>query len=168
MISHDPRAAIEIVLVDDNLADQEIARRVFGSQANVCKLRVLSDGHQALTYLDPNLNDEVFGEKELPDLILMDINMPRLSGIEVLRSIKADKSLQHIPVLMLTTSSLESDILDSYRLGCSSYLLKPVDVPQFSILLAQLLHYWTQVATLPDRLNRDRADLSWALPGGSL
>ena len=168
MISHDPKDAIEVVLVDDNLADQEIARRVFGSQANVCRLRILSDGHQALTYLDPNLNDEVFGEKELPDLILMDINMPRLSGLEVLRAIKADKTLRHIPVLMLTTSSLESDILDSYRFGCSSYILKPIDVPQFSSLLAQLLHYWTQVATLPDRMNRHRADVSWALPGGSL
>jgi CheY-like chemotaxis protein len=168
MISHEPKDAIQVVLVDDNLADQEIARRVFGSLANVCRLRILSDGHQALTYLDPNLNDEVFGEKELPDLILMDINMPRLSGLEVLRAIKADKTLRHIPVLMLTTSSLESDILDSYRFGCSSYILKPIDVPQFSSLLAQLLHYWTQVATLPDRMNRHRADVSWALPGGSL
>lgn len=168
MISHDPKNAIEIVLVDDNLADQEIARRVFGSQANICKLRILSNGHQALTYLDPNLNDEIFGKKELPDLILMDINMPRLSGIEVLRSIKADKFLQHIPVLMLTTSALEADIHDSYRLGCSSYILKPADVPEFSSLLAQLLHYWTEVATLPDRMNRHRSDISWALPGGNL
>lgn len=168
MIGHDPKGAIQIVLVDDNLADQEIARRVFGFQANVCKLRILSDGRQALTYLDANLNDEIFGEKELPDLILMDINMPLLSGIEVLRSIKADTSLQHIPVLMLTTSALPSDIQDSYRLGCSSYILKPADIPQFSSLLAQLLHYWTAVATLPGRMNRHRADVSWALPGGSL
>lgn len=168
MIGHDPKDSIEIVLVDDNLADQEIARRVFGSQTNVCKLRILSDGQQALTYLDPNLNDEAFGERELPDLILMDINMPRLSGIDVLRSIKSDKSLQHIPVLMLTTSALESDIRDSYRLGCSSYILKPSDVPEFSSLLKQLLHYWTSVATLPDRMNRHRTDMSWALPGGSL
>lgn len=168
MINHDPRDPIEIVLVEDNLADQEIARRVFGSQANVCRLRILSDGHQALAYLDPSLNDEIFGEKDLPDLILMDINMPRLSGIEVLRSIKADKLLQHIPVLMLTTSSLDSDILDSYRLGCSSYILKPADVPQFSSLLAQVLHYWTHAATLPDRMNRHRSGVIWALPGGSL
>jgi CheY-like chemotaxis protein len=168
MISHDPKDTIEIVLVDDNLADQEIARRVFGSQANVCKLSILSDGQQALTYLDSNVNGEVFGERELPDLILMDINMPSLSGIEVLRSIKADASLRQIPVLMLTTSSLESDIQDSYRLGCSSYILKPSDVPQFSSLLAQLLHYWTRVATLPDRMNREQSDVSWAMPGGSL
>lgn len=168
MINHDPRDPIEIVLVEDNLADQEIARRVFGSQANVCRLRILSDGHQALAYLDPSLNDEIFGEKDLPDLILMDINMPRLSGIEVLRSIKADKLLQHIPVLMLTTSSLDSDILDSYRLGCSSYILKPADVPQFSSLLAQVLHYWTHAATLPDRMNRHQSGAIRALPGGSL
>lgn len=168
MMSHEPKDALEIVLVDDNLADQEIARRVFGYQANVCKLSILSDGQQALSYLDSNLNDGVLGEKELPDLILMDINMPRLSGIEVLRSIKADESLRHIPVLMLTTSALESDIQDSYRFGCSSYILKPVDVPQFSSLLAQLLHYWTRVATLPDRMNHDPGDVSWALPGGSL
>lgn len=167
MTNHEPNDAIEIVLVDDNLADQEIARRVFGSQANVCKLRVLSDGQQALSYLDSNRRNDV-SEKELPDLILMDINMPRLSGIEVLRSIKADKALQHIPVLMLTTSSLESDIQDSYRSGCSSYILKPMTAPQFSSLLAQLLHYWTRVATLPDRTNRDHTDVSWALPGGSL
>ena len=68
MMSHDPKDALEIVLVDDNLADQEIARRVFGYQANVCKLSILSDGQQALTYLDSNLNDEVCGAKELPDL----------------------------------------------------------------------------------------------------
>lgn len=86
MTNRDPKCAIEIVLVDDDWADREIARRVFGSQANACKLRILSDG---------------------PDLVLMDINMPRISGIEVLRSIKADKALQHTPVLMLTTSSLE-------------------------------------------------------------
>lgn len=168
MMSHDTKDTIEVVLVDDNLADQEIARRVFGSQANACRLRILSDGHQALSYLDPNLDDQVFGDKELPDLILMDINMPRLSGLEVLRRIKGDKSLRHIPVLMLTTSALESDVLASYRLGCTSYILKPIDVPQFSSLLAQLLHYWTQVARLPDRMHRHGPDVSWALPGGSL
>jgi len=92
--------------------------------------------------------------------------MPRMSGIEVLRLIKADKSLKHIPVLMLTTSSLESDILDSYRLGCSSYILKPPDVPQFSALLDKLLHYWMQVATLPYSTSRNHSDGSWALPGG--
>jgi hypothetical protein len=69
---------------------------------------------------------------------------------------------------MLTTSSLESDILDSYRFGCRSYIVKPIDVPQFSSLSAQLLHYGTQVATLPDRMNRHRADVRRALPGGSL
>jgi CheY-like chemotaxis protein len=166
MISRRRKDPLEIVLVDDNLADQEIARRVFGSQANVCRLRILSGGQQALTYLDPN--GEVVGAKQLPDLILMDINMPRLSGIEVLRRIKATKSLQHIPVLMLTTSSLESDVRDSYRLGCSSYILKPADVPQFSSLLAQLLHYWTEVATLPERMDRDPGDMAWVLPGGSV
>lgn len=168
MSSRDPRCAIEIVLVDDNLADQEIARRVFGSQANVCKLRILSDGQQALTYLDPHRTDDMFGDKGLPDLILMDINMPRVSGMEVLRSIKADSSLRHIPVLMLTTSSLESDILNSYRLGCSSYILKPADVPQFSALLDKLLHYWMQVVTLPYSKNRSHSDGSWVLPGGTL
>ncbi len=161
------RAPIEIVLVDDNPADQEIARRVFGSQASTCRLHILADGQQALTYLDRNLNDEVFGERELPDLILMDINMPRLSGIEVLRRIKADSSLCHIPVLMLTTSSLESDVRNSYRLGCSSYMVKPIDVPQFSTLLELLLRYWTQVVTLPNQVNRTTSDLGWALPGGS-
>ena len=168
MISHDPNDAIEVVLIDDNPADQEIARRVFGSRSTVCRLRILSDGDQALTYLDPNLNDEVFGSKELPDLILMDINMPRLSGLDVLRAVKADKSLRHIPVLMLTTSSLESDILDSYRCGCSGYILKPIDVLHFSSLLAELLHYWTHVATLPDRMNRHGDDAISDLPGGSL
>lgn len=167
-MTHDPKDAIEVVLVDNSPADQEIARRVFGSRANACRLRILSDGQQALTYLDANLNDAAFGEKELPDLILMDINMPRLSGLEVLRVIRADKSPRHIPVLMLTTSSLASDIKDSYRLGCSSYILKPIGVLEFSSLLAQLLHYWTQVATLPDRMNRHCSDVSWALPGGSL
>ena len=161
MTSHDPQDAIEIVLVADNLDEQQIARRVVGSQANVCRLRILSDGHQAPAYLDPKLN-------ELPDLILMDINMPRRSGLEVLRAIKANKTLRHIPVLMLRTSSLESDIVDSYRFGCSSYILQPIDIPQFSPLLVQLLHYWTQVAKLPACMNRHRTDVSWALPGGSL
>jgi CheY-like chemotaxis protein len=118
--------------------------------------------------LDPSLNNELFSDQELPGLILMDVNTPRLSGIGVLRSIKADKPLQHVPVLTLTTWSLESDIAVAHRLGCSSCILKPVDVPEFSYSLAELLHYRKQAATLPDRMNRHRTDASWALPGGSL
>jgi CheY-like chemotaxis protein len=141
MTSHERRESIDIVLVDDNPADQEIARRVFGTRSARCRLEIVSDGHQALDYLERLMSHEDPSLHDPPDLILMDVNMPSLSGMEVLRRIKTDEALCHIPVLMLTTSSLESDVRQAYRLGCNSYIIKPVDVPYFTSLLDELLHY---------------------------
>lgn len=153
MTSDERRGPIDVVLVDDNPADQEIARRVFGARSACCRLKIFSDGRQALDYLERLMCHEDPSLREPPDFILMDINMPSLSGMEVLRRIKCDEALCHIPVLMLTTSSLESDVRQAYQLGCNSYILKPVDVPNFASLLDELLHYWMQVVRLPDRTN---------------
>lgn len=134
---------LKLLLVEDNPADQEIARRVISSAKGRCTLQTADDGQAALEYLEIG---------ELPDLVLMDINMPRLSGFEALRRMKENGALCHIPVMMLTTSPQESDVLEAYRLGCSSYVLKPVDIPQFSSMLLLMLDYWTKVATLTGRV----------------
>lgn len=145
---------MEILLVEDNPADQEIARRVFGADGASCKLLIAEDGQKALDYLKRAQTSRT-AKRPQPDLILMDINMPRLSGMETLRRLKRDRALCHIPVLMLTTSSQESDIYEAYRLGCNSYILKPVDVPQFTVILRLLLNYWSWAVTLPARTRGD-------------
>ena len=145
--SEDYKRSAVVLLADDNPADQEIARRVLGSGGFRCELYMVNDGVEALDYLT-----RTFAEPDThprPDLLLLDINMPRKSGMDVLRHVKGDADLRRIPVLMLTTSQSERDVALAYDLGCNSFITKPIDVPQFIEALENLGKYWLDVVVLP-------------------
>lgn len=142
------RAAV-ILLVEDEDGDQELTRRALLS-GNVKKdLYVVRDGEEALDYL---YRRGRYAESQcfpMPDLILLDLNLPRLDGRQFLARVKADPKLRRIPVVVLTTSQQESDIVQSYEAGANSYVVKPVTVESILKLVYALETYWLEVVKLP-------------------
>ena len=133
---------VEILLVEDDPAHAEIVRRNFGDSNVANKLHHVADGQLALDYLfrmngfsDPKSSPR-------PNLILLDLRLPKVDGLEVLNRIKQDPELSRIPVVVLTTSSAESDVIKAYDRHANSYLVKPVDFPQFKALMESLGYYW--------------------------
>ena len=131
-----------ILLVEDNSDDAMLTTRVLKkSNASVVIERV-EDGQEALDYL---FNDE----NEIPSLILLDLKMPRVDGLEVLYKLKTDQKKKTIPIVMLTSSKEESDIIKSYALGVNAYIVKPVDYEQYVTALTQLGHFWLSINEAP-------------------
>lgn len=127
--------AVDILLVEDNLHDAELAIRALKKNNLANNLLHLEDGKEALDYL--------FDEGNImPKLILLDLKMPRVDGIEVLRRLKADEKKKVIPVVMLTSSKEERDIIESYKLGVNAYIVKPVDFVQFVQAVTQAGLFW--------------------------
>ena len=146
---HNARRRITILLAEDDPGDQELTRRALRDDLVRTDLRVVEDGEEALEYLrregayaDPTNSPR-------PELILLDLNMPRMNGRELLKILKANPDLCRIPVVVLTTSEQEADILRSYDLGCNSYIQKPVEMDQFVVAVQKLGQYWFDVVTLP-------------------
>ncbi|MCA9259631.1 MAG: response regulator [Planctomycetales bacterium] len=138
-----------ILMAEDNPAEQRFAQRAIGVGLIRCNLQIVSDGEEALDYL---YRREKFKDGDVaprPDLILLDLNMPKLDGRQVLERIKGDESLKKIPVVILTTSKEEVDVVRSYELGCNSFLNKPVDVQEFVEVLQSLEDYWFKLVVLP-------------------
>jgi two-component system, response regulator len=131
-----------ILLVEDNPSDVGLTRRAFEKSHIANKLVVVEDGQEALDYLFGG--DQLKGSKmkELPALILLDLKLPKVDGLQVLRRIRADKRTSRLPVVILTTSSEEQDIAQSYDLGANSYIRKPVDFRQFVEAVQHLGLYW--------------------------
>ena len=138
-----------ILLVDDDPGDQELTRRALKHETIRIDLRVADDGEQAMDYLKRRGQFEDPADSPIPDLILLDLNMPKKNGREVLAELRHDERLSRIPVVVLTTSEQEADILRSYDLGCNSYIQKPVDIDQFIESVRRLGTYWFNVVTLP-------------------
>jgi two-component system, response regulator len=124
-----------ILLVEDNPADAELAIRAFKKNNLPQKIVHLEDGQEALEYLFDEGN-------EMPRLILLDVKMPRVDGIEVLRKIKSDPKKKILPVVMLTSSREDRDIIESYQLGVNAYIVKPVDFNKFVDTMNQLGLFW--------------------------
>lgn len=140
-----------ILLVEDDPGDQELTRRALQEDVVKTDLHIVSDGEEALKYL---LREEPYTDPEespLPDLILLDLNMPKLDGREVLKKIKEEPHLRTIPVVVLTTSQQETDIVKSYVIGCSSYITKPVELADFMNTIRNLGTYWFELVTLPPK-----------------
>jgi CheY-like chemotaxis protein len=131
-----------ILLVEDNPDDEALAIRALKRHHVGNEIIVARDGVEALEYLfcTGKYLDRDMANK--PSVILLDLKLPRVDGLEVLRRVRADPRTQFLPVVVLTTSSEEGDILDSYSLGCNSYIRKPVDFLQFSEAIRQLGMYW--------------------------
>jgi CheY-like chemotaxis protein len=131
-----------ILLVEDNPDDEALAIRALKRHHISNELIVAHDGVEALDYLFGTGIHEGRDVQVKPTVVLLDLKLPRLDGIEVLRRIRSDDRTKLLPVVILTTSSEEQDMLDSYSLGCNSYIRKPVDFMQFSEAIRQLGMYW--------------------------
>jgi CheY-like chemotaxis protein len=140
----EPRT-INVLLVEDDPGDVLMTREAFEEFLNN-KLDVVNDGAAAIAYLR---REAPFEDAARPDLILLDLNLPRRDGREVLKEIKADPSLAHIPVVVLTTSAADEDILRSYQLHANAYVTKPVDFDNFIKAIRQIDHFFVSVVRLP-------------------
>jgi CheY-like chemotaxis protein len=137
---------IEILLVEDNPGDVILTEEAFSEAKLRNKIHVAKDGEEALDYLNkaPGFENSV-----TPDLILLDLNLPKIDGREVLDQIKTDETLKRIPVVVLTSSEAEQDILKTYDLHANSYVVKPLDLDQFIKVVNALENFWFSVVTLP-------------------
>jgi chemotaxis family two-component system response regulator Rcp1 len=141
------KAVPAILLVEDNPADAEIARRALRDTGRPVELFVVRDGQEALDYL-LRPGRPAGGTWRRPDLILLDLNMPRLNGLDVLRQIRAHAELRTVPVLVLTTSGRPEDVRQTYAAGANTYIEKPHDFARFVEVLQTIQHYWLDTARL--------------------
>jgi two-component system, chemotaxis family, response regulator Rcp1 len=138
----------ELLLVEDNPGDVELTRIALDDAKVQNRLSVVNDGHAALAFLR---REGAYHDAPRPDVILLDLNLPRMDGREVLAAVKADPLLQDIPVVVLTTSEAERDVLAAYRLHANAYIVKPVDLEQFLEAVRSLEGFWLSVVKLPSR-----------------
>lgn len=133
--------AIEILLVEDNPNDVELTLRALNKHNLANKVYVVRDGAEALDYL---FSDDPLARTSegYPRVILLDLKLPKIDGLEVLQRVKSDNKTKHIPVIVLTSSQEEKDIVESYKLGVNSYIVKPVDFEKFVECVADLGFYW--------------------------
>jgi CheY-like chemotaxis protein len=136
---------VEILLVEDNPGDVRLTREALCDARVRNNLHVVRDGAEALEFLR---RSGAHVAAPLPDLILLDLNLPRKNGREVLAEIKGDDRLRHIPVVILTTSQAEQDVLASYRLRANAYVTKPVELDQFLKVVASIEEFWLEIVKL--------------------
>lgn len=137
---------MHILLVEDSLADIELTLDALADAKIANEVVVVRDGQAALEHLRANASDD-----SRPDLVILDLNLPKLSGHEVLEQMRADPTLRRIPVAILTTSSAEKDVVQGYDLGANCYLTKPVDVEQFIGVVRSIEDFWLGLVRLPPR-----------------
>ena len=136
--------AINILLIEDNEGDILLTREAFEESKIVNKIIVLKDGKQAIDFFETIDNRE-----DIPHLVLLDINLPKMSGHEVLVYIKNNERYKSIPVIMLTTSSSEKDILSSYKNHVNCYITKPIDVSDFMLAITKIEDFWINIVSIP-------------------
>ena len=137
---------INVLLVEDDPGDELMTREAFEDNKIGNTLHVVRDGEEALDFL---YRRAAYADAPRPDLILLDLNLPKYDGRQVLEKIKSDPALSHIPVVVLTTSAAEEDILRSYKLHANAYVTKPVDLDQFIAAVRQIDDFFVQVVRLP-------------------
>jgi len=140
---------ITILLADDDPDDRQLTRDAFAENRLVNELHCVEDGEELMDYLHRRGRYSGLDGEPLPGLILLDLNMPRKDGREALKEIKADPNLRRLPIVVLTTSKAEEDILRSYDLGVNSYVTKPVTFKSLVELIKVLGQYWFEVVKLP-------------------
>lgn len=139
---------IDILLVEDDPGDVELTKEGLQTAKMLVNLHVVEDGEKALRFLK---KEAPYSEAVRPDLILLDLNMPRKNGQETLQEIKADPSLRSIPVIVLTTSEAESDIARCYDLGANCYITKPISFEAFTKVVAMIEEFWFTIVRMPPK-----------------
>ncbi|MEH1781647.1 MAG: response regulator [Nostoc sp.] len=137
---------IEVLLVEDNPGDVQLTRIALEDSKISIHLNVVEDGVEAMAFLR---KQEKYAKVIYPDIILLDLNLPRKDGREVLAEIKGDENLKRIPVVVLTTSQAEEDILKAYNLSANCYITKPVDFDQFVKIVQSIENFWFAIVKLP-------------------
>ena len=137
---------IDVLLVEDDPGDVLMTREAFEENKVVNRLAVVSDGASAMQYLR---REGEYADAPTPDMVLLDLNLPRMDGREVLAAMKSDPELRRIPVVVLTTSEAEEDVLRSYSLHANAYVTKPVDFQRFIDVVRQIDDFFVSVVRLP-------------------
>jgi CheY-like chemotaxis protein len=143
---------INILLVEDNPADARLIKEVFKDTKTKNRLYVVKDGVEAMAFLNQEVD---YVDIPRPDVILLDLNLPRKDGREVLKELKEDNILKRVPIVILTTSSAEEDIIKTYNNHANCYITKPVDFDQFLKVINSIEDFWLSVVKLPSNLNED-------------
>ena len=149
-IFHDGMAAIpvnaKILIVDDSTADVRLILETMRACKVLCEVDHVDNGLECLKYLR---KEPPYEDKKSPSIIYLDLNMPRMNGLETLENIRNDEALKHYPVVIMTTSRSDKDILDSYKLNCQAFAVKPMDIMEFHEMVYKLNHFWLQLVALP-------------------
>jgi chemotaxis family two-component system response regulator Rcp1 len=140
--------AINILLVEDNPGDSDLAREALESSKMNNNLQVVDDGEKAMAFLR---QEGSYADAPRPDLILLDLNLPKKDGRQVLAEIKSDEHLKRIPVVILTTSRAEEDVLKTYNLHANCYITKPIDLNQFLHVVKSIEDFWLSIVVLPPK-----------------
>jgi two-component system response regulator len=148
MVFKDRITPVEILLVEDDPGDVELTLEVLDKSKIRINLNVVEDGVEAMKFLR---KEGDYSNKPTPDLLLLDLNMPKKDGREVLREIKSDLNLRLIPVVVLTTSHSHEDIVKTYTEGCSCYVTKPVGLEEFSKVVQSIDNFWFTVVKYPNK-----------------
>jgi two-component system, chemotaxis family, response regulator Rcp1 len=143
--------AIEILLAEDDPGDVRLTREALKTSKLALRLSVVENGEEALSFLR---REGKFKDAPRPDLIMLDLNMPRCDGREVLRAVKTSPELRSIPVCVVTTSENAKDINDAYALGVNCYVTKPIDLDQFMRVVQAIESFWMTIVKLPTRSSR--------------
>ena len=147
MIEENNTNSIEILLVEDSPGDQRLTKEALKEGKINNNLYIVEDGEEAIAFLKKH---EPFTKVPRPDLILLDLNLPKMNGQEVLKIIKADENLKRIPVVILTTSQADEDILNAYNLNANCYITKPVYFDQFIHVVNKIQEFWFTIVKLPE------------------
>ncbi len=139
---------VDILLVEDNPGDVRLTKEALKDAKVLNEIYVAKDGVEAMDFLNKK---EKFAKAPIPDMILLDLNLPRKDGREVLAEIKKDPKLKHIPVIVLTTSKADEDIIKSYNLHANAYITKPVDLNRFVEIIHTLEEFWFTIVKLPPK-----------------
>ncbi|KKL50997.1 hypothetical protein LCGC14_2299890 [marine sediment metagenome] len=140
---------VEILLVEDNPTDVELTLRALKKNNLANRVQIVTDGAEALDFIFANGVHKGRDINHKPKIILLDLKLPKVDGLEVLRRIKSDERTKNIPVVVLTSSKEEKDRVESYKLGVNSYIVKPVDFNQFTKAVSELGLYWLLLNELP-------------------